>query len=201
MKRLLYCALISLVSAVIFSGCGKKEADVNVKTETAVEYTEGKTDFNPDVDDAEEIINEAMKVYSWFETDPLAYDEEGTTVFKDDKTGEESQLYRVIYSNLNTEENLRIYLKNYFSDEIVDELIGNGMYKTGKDNYLYTSGEPKSAAKENIQTEYRTVEVSDDVYVYEVDVAESETGEFNTYRYEYARIDGKWVFIEFYFIL
>lgn len=192
MKKYLYVAVAVALSVLVLSGCQKNNTEnTEIKIEPEVEFTQEIKEFNPEVDSPKTIITEANKVYSRFETDPFEYDEEHFIEIDGKK------YYRVLYSNLNTESDMRSYLKNYFSDEITDSLINNGVYKKGDDGYLYTDGigieEDKGFDFEN--AEYSIDEAGENEYRYSVKVEND--GNIITFNFYYAKINGKWVFIEF----
>ncbi|SBW06966.1 conserved exported hypothetical protein [uncultured Eubacteriales bacterium] len=76
-------------------------------------------------------FDEAATAYSWLRRAPLPLDR-GTTA----DLGDGRSWYRVDYPGISSMLELRTYLKNLFSDEIVDALLGEGSY-ADVDGVLY----------------------------------------------------------------
>ncbi|MBQ4084986.1 MAG: hypothetical protein IJC54_00245 [Clostridia bacterium] len=148
-----------------------------------------------DLQTPEQICTAAMEVYSWFALSPL-----DTDPSLPDSTG---LRFRVFDDRLQTADQLRAVVREYFSEEITEMLMGSGVYAE-EDGYLYTvpgAGRPIDEAI--VSTEYYLFEETDSARTYHAAVFYAdETGEISTleeYTLLMEKIDGKWVFTSFWF--
>ncbi len=144
----------------------------------------------------EEICLAAMEVYSWFALQPLDVDP--------DVPDSTLSRFRVFDERLNTKEKMTNVLQEYFSDEIVEMLLTSGVYAE-EDGFLYTGAErTREIDPTIISTEYYLAEETDEArtYIAAVFYADEETGEVGSleeYTLYMEKIDGKWVFTQFWF--
>lgn len=168
---------------------------------TDVCYAEGASDaavsdFSAEhLETPEQICSAAMEVYSWFAMAPLDVD-----LSMPDSTGVR---FRVFDERLNTPENLGEVVREYFSEEIAQMLMGSGVYAE-EDGFLYTAQEGARSIDETIvSTEYYLAEETDSARTYLAAVFYAdETGEIASleeYTLLMEKIDGKWVFTSFWF--
>lgn len=211
MKRYICLGLSVIFAVALATGCNKNNDDDNVVQEPVTEQiTEITTDTtteviqkadvvekiierNPEPLDytAQEIIVAAEKEYAWFVTEPLSHDENQSI------TVDGIKYYKVTDENKNTAEKLSHILSGYFSSEVIENLLANGMYVTGDDGFLYTKAEGKKANDDIASVEYTTAEVGENECYLKAEVTYKSSGETKIYSYDYAKVDQKWVFIDF----
>lgn len=154
-------------------------------------------DFDEDADDEEWLWSDsvedtmltALEAYSWFVLAPLDIDPE----FPD----ESGTLYRVLDERYNTKEALESYLKTIFSDEIVADLMGMGVY-TEIDGFLYTTEDGREMDPNIAENEFVLESEDDQTQVYKVYVFYYEdTEEMEELTYVRKKFGDTWKFTEF----
>lgn len=135
----------------------------------------------------------------------------GLAVEESDKyIDEENHIYYAVkYENINSLDDLKNYLLNIFSPQIVNELIGiksyiprfietdNKLYQESRDysiKLLYHSIAEKDIIIEK-ESDLKFVCIADKI-LYEEDKTESD-GAVYKFNYVYEKIDDKWIFTEF----
>ncbi|MDO4740196.1 MAG: hypothetical protein Q4A66_05970 [Eubacteriales bacterium] len=174
--------LCALLAALLLLGCASAQ--------------EVQEDFSAEhLRTPEEICTAAMEVYSWFALAPLDVD-----LAQPDSTG---LRFRVFDERLNRPELLEAVVREYFCEEIVQMLMGSGVYAE-EDGYLYTVPDTARAIDETIvSTEYYLAEETEDTRTYHAAVFYAdETGEIASleeYTFLMKKIDGEWLFTSFWF--
>ncbi len=150
--------------------------------------------------DPTEVLDPALEAYGWFMLAQLDADPERPKVVQDESTGEEKTWYPVTDQRFQTYADLDAYLRNLFSDEIADELLGYGYYQEF-DGQLYDFLGGRGANIFIDHVEYQTVSVTDTQAKYTVSVYYTEdSGEpENPKVLEFicTKVNGKWVFTQF----
>ncbi len=142
----------------------------------------------------EEIMSAALEIYSWFamgtlDVDPFAPSADGT-------------LFRVYDERLNTKAKLSSILHAYFSDEICRELLSSGVYRE-EDGYLYSGIDSREINPAIAETQYyisyedgETQHITAAVFYSEEEGVITSMEEYTFLR---EKIDGKWLFTDFWF--
>ena len=149
-------------------------------------YEEDTATNGEETDWREDILTEAQEVYGWFTTTPLDVDTEIT-----DDSGEYCM---VLDERFCTYDGMREFLTAYFSDEIADALLNNGMY-LHLGEYLYTKGEPLAQESEALETEYVIAQETEGIIIYDMNVTYE--GHSETVTYVLENIEGEWRFTQF----
>ena len=206
MKKYFLTLLILGLSVLLF-GCGTSTKETELTetpqtetTETAETDTEDTTAKAPDDGEMDAVFNEAYEVYQWFELDKLEVesDENGIVMYEIDG----NYYGKVADSRVSSFAELSDAVHTYFSDEICNQLLTDGLYME-ENGILYqlladrggdiTRGEILSQGvterTDNSVTYTVTVETYDPS-VYAVTGSEE-------IPFLYENIDGKWVFTRF----
>ncbi len=178
MHRTLFALLLSL--ALLLAPCALAEPDFTIPS-------------GPQ-DTPEEAVTSALEVYSWFamrplDTDPYLPDSDGSR-------------FRVYDDRLNTREGLMSAVREVFSEEICQELMESGVYYE-EDGYLYAGDEGRDPDPTIAYVEYVATPEGEDKIWYTAAVFYSEEEGVITSIDEYTslreKIDGRWVFTDFWF--
>ena len=160
------------------------------------ELTEPKEQDDASIDiakqTAEDAILPAMEVYSYFELYPL------TLNHKESK--QDGLYYRIQDKNLDTFDELRAFVSDYFSEEITQQLLSNMMY-TDIDGYLYAKGSGRKKREDIEHVSYSLVEMSDDLISYQIVITYAKESQEpinpKTLYFIREQQKGKWVFTAF----
>ena len=148
----------------------------------------------PEEETPEEVVTAAMEVYSWFAMQPLDIDP-----YQPDSDG---LRFRVLDERLNTLEGLYTAVRAVFSEEITQELLSSGVYYE-EDGYLYAAEDGRAMDPTIAYVEYVATPEGDDKVLYTAAVFYSEEEGVITSINEYTsvreKIDGEWVFTDFWF--
>ena len=206
MKKYFLTLLILGLSVLLF-GCGTSTKETELAetpqtetTETAETDTEDTTAKAPDDEEVDIIFNEAYEVYQWFELDKLEVesDENGIVMYE---IGD--SLYgKVADSRISSFAELSDAVHTYFSDEICNQLLSEGLY-IEENGVLYqlpadrgsdiTRGEILSQGVTERTDNAVTYTVTVETYDPSVDAV---TGS-EEIPFLYENINGKWVFTRF----
>lgn len=141
-----------------------------------------------------ELIESAMKIYSWFVQVPLEVD------YNNKIQDGEKEWFKVKDEKYNTHKKLDNYLRTIFSSDIVDKLWNYNVYKE-INGYLYCLDGGRGANIFIEGVKYDTTSVCENKIVYSVTVTFSkDSGEKeNPKVFEFVRekIDESWVFTSF----
>ena len=199
-----FLALLILGLSVLLFGCGASTKETGStgtpQTETAETDTEDTTAKAPDDEEMDIIFNEAYEVYQWFELDKLEVesDENGIVMYE---IGD--SLYgKVADSRISSFAELSDAVHTYFSDEICNQLLSEGLY-IEENGVLYqlpadrgsdiTRGEILSQGVTERTDNAVTYTVTVETYDPSVDAV---TGS-EEIPFLYENINGKWVFTRF----
>ncbi len=200
MKRRVWLLLLLL----FLSGCGSAAAPAPAEAEEpapAVEAGLSATllDSQPRPPMEEEILAayyRAEEAYGWFDLAPLP--SSGGTVRLHG-----ASYRRVDRPGMESEDDLRAYLRSLFSAELTDRLLslgGERPYYQDVDGALHVSfsGRERDGGKGASQVE--VVQVDSQSYSLEVSVElldESDVAGLECWSFPYAYVDGRWVFTDF----
>ena len=206
MKKYFLTLLILGLSVLLF-GCGAStketgstETPQTETTETAETDTEDTTAKAPDDGEMDAVFNEAYEVYQWFELDKLEVesDENGIVMYEIDG----NYYGKVADSRVSSFAELSDAVHTYFSDEICNQLLTDGLYME-ENGVLYqlladrggdiTRGEILSQGVTERTDNSVTYTVTVETYDPSVDAV---TGS-EEIPFLYENIDGKWVFTRF----
>lgn len=206
MKKYFLTLLILGLSVLLF-GCGTSTKETELTetpqtetTETAETDTEDTTVKAPDDGEMDAVFNEAYEVYQWFELDKLEVesDENGIVMYEIDG----NYYGKVADSRVSSFAELSDAVHTYFSDEICNQLLTDGLYME-ENGVLYqlladrggdiTRGEILSQGVTERTDNSVTYTVTVETYDPSVDAV---TGS-EEIPFLYENIDGKWVFTRF----
>lgn len=217
MKKYLALTLI-LCAALVLFGCQQTTADTGgtTSTDTTTSATtdsdtdnettdtdngNGSTAATPSDSDVAGAFEGAYIVYEWFDLDPLTVetDADGNVVFY--TVGDNAYLGKVDDSRVSSMDDLKAQLKNYFSADVYNTLLGDGRYL--EDNgVLYevladrgadiTVGDTLSKKV----TARSATSITFTVTVENLDDSGEASGSKNV-DYLYEKVDGNWVFTSF----
>ena len=206
MKKYFLTLLILGLSVLLF-GCGTSTKETELTetpqtetTETAETDTEDTTAKAPDDGEMDAVFNEAYEVYQWFELDKLEVesDENGIVMYEIDG----NYYGKVADSRVSSFAELSDAVHTYFSDEICNQLLTDGLYME-ENGILYqlladrggdiTRGEILSQGVTERTDNSVTYTVTVETYDPSVDAV---TGS-EEIPFLYENIDGKWVFTRF----
>lgn len=206
MKKYFLTLLILGLSVLLF-GCGTSTKETELTetpqtetTETAETDTEDTTAKAPDDGEMDAVFNEAYEVYQWFELDKLEVesDENGIVMYEIDG----NYYGKVADSRVSSFAELSDAVHTYFSDEICNQLLTDGLYME-ENGVLYqlladrggdiTRGEILSQGVTERTDNSVTYTVTVETYDPSVDAV---TGS-EEIPFLYENIDGKWVFTRF----
>lgn len=150
-----------------------------------------------------DVLKPAMEVYKRFAvfSYPVDYDRPSKI------DGYDWDFYKLSNEAIDTPEEMREYLGYYFTDEIIDELLGeNSNYKVGEDGYLYSADGGRGIDPDYMGESCEVIDNTDDHLSYEVvakyENAETGEGYVEVYTFEMVKLeDGRWVFSVFPFYL
>lgn len=206
MKKYFLTLLILGLSVLLF-GCGTSTKETELTetpqtetTEMAETDTEDTTAKAPDDGEMDAVFNEAYEVYQWFELDKLEVesDENGIVMYEIDG----NYYGKVADSRVSSFAELSDAVHTYFSDEICNQLLTDGLYME-ENGVLYqlladrggdiTRGEILSQGVTERTDNSVTYTVTVETYDPSVDAV---TGS-EEIPFLYENIDGKWVFTRF----
>ena len=206
MKKYFLTLLILGLSVLLF-GCGTSTKETELTetpqtetTETAETDTEDTTAKAPDDGEMDAVFNEAYEVYQWFELDKLEVesDENGIVMYEIDG----NYYGKVADSRVSSFAELSDAVHTYFSDEICNQLLTDGLYME-ENGVLYqlladrggdiTRGEILSQGVTERTDNSVTYTVTVETYDPSVDAV---TGS-EEIPFLYENIDGKWVCTRF----
>ena len=206
MKKYFLTLLILGLSVLLF-GCGTSTKETELTetpqtetTETAETDTEDTTAKAPDDGEMDAVFNEAYEVYQWFELDKLEVesDENGIVMYEIDG----NYYGKVADSRVSSFAELSDAVHTYFSDEICNQLLTDGLYME-ENGILYqlladrggdiTRGDILSQGVTERTDNSVTYTVTVETYDPSVDAV---TGS-EEIPFLYENIDGKWVFTRF----
>jgi len=169
MKRLftfVICAVFVLASCSRVENEGRTS---NVSTEEMTIYSDSM--FILDEKERNKFIKlyeEALKVYRWFNYSTMELNYERP--FISDKE-EYEHLYEIKDNALSTMNELRNYVSNYFSKELVDELLDNQQLYTEVDGKLYGRAADRGSDITKGEREvYKLIKIDEQNYVFRVEV-------------------------------
>ena len=217
MKRymIVVCSIAAMLS---FAGCSRESsssmpevslppASLSILEEPSSsvlnpENTGGLAD--PASTSAEELIEPAMEVSSWFALGSMPLASESRTAINP-ITGEEDTFQRVDSPYFSNYEGLKNYLSHFFSDEIIEHLLEEYPVCMDIDGTLYMIPTCRGANIFIKDAVFSTEEVTDTsarlsaAISYDPDAGELENPK--TYEFVCQKIDGKWVFTTFEYYL
>lgn len=200
MKRRVWLLLLLL----FLSGCGNAAAPAPAEADEPPQAPEAGLsatllESQPRPPMEEEILAayyRAEEAYGWFDLAPLP------------SSGETVRLHgasyrRVDHPGMESEDDLRAYLRSLFSAELTDRLLslgGERPYYQDVDGALHVSfsGRERDSGKGAAQVE--VVQVDSQNYSLEVSVElldESAVAGLECWSFPYAYVDGRWVFTDF----
>lgn len=162
----------------------------------STELGEGKGDTVPEVENVKEAYGKAIEAFAWFEISTMPLESSAREI--------DGRIYnKVKHDTIKTYADLEMYLHSLFSEDIVRE-------KLNKSNKLYRDieGALYGMSADRGTDLYKgdaTLEVrqeSDEKFICVVEVEllreDYEVIGYETHKFSYELIDGKWVFTNFY---
>ena len=217
MKRYiaLFCCMMVMFS---FSGCGQKNsssvpevslppASLSILEEPSDSASNSENAVglsDPARASAEDLIEPAMEIYSWFALGRMPLSSETRTSINP-LTGEEDTFQRVDSPLFSDYEGLKTYLRHFFSDEIIQHLLEEYPICKDIDGVLYMVPAGRGANIFIKDVVFSTEEVNDTFaklsasISYDPDAGESENPK--SYEFTCQKIDGKWIFTTFEYYL
>lgn len=211
MKR--YIAWTSLLLALsLLTGCQQRESDLSQislppaslsvledpSSSAQQDPSEGLPD--PATTPAEELIEPALEVYSWFALGSMPLSGETKTA-TNPTTGTEEQFQRVDNPHFGCYQEMEDYLKTFFSDEIVGNLLEEYPFCQDIDGQLYMIPVGRGSNLSIKDVTFSTEEVSESqarlsaCVSFDPDLSEEESPK--NYEFICQKVDGKWVFTTF----
>ena len=177
MKKILLFAAAALL---LLGGCQTQK--IPVPTDAQLEYAYEK----------------AAEAYSWFDMKTMDSD------FQDQQVFEGNVYERVRNTEITSLDQLKEYLHDIFSDDIIDSLIARNIYRDF-DGKLYTLNSARGADITKGEESLEIIRENDERIIFriEVEILSPETGEVMSeeiYDFEYAYAGGKWLFTHFFLI-
>jgi|GEM_PF-5628534 len=199
MRKWAFHGLLALVlaSLLLMTSCGSFLDG----SEESKSHSTQKKDPNspPETEEMIQIYKEAKAVYEYMMVShfPLRTSESSVII-------EGMDYYRVEFDDIETMTDLKKYLKKYFSDLIIDEMLNQDIKRYREiDGALYglngdrglnpVMGEEQFAYNESSDTKVRL-----EVMVEILGEDDSETAiSYESYFFVYEKLEGKWVFTDF----
>ena len=204
MKNLLVYVLCTVFLLVGCQGVEKVVEDKGVDTssEEITIYSDSMFLTNEqEISKFIELYEDALKVYRWFNYSTMELDYERPI---QSNQAEHQHLYEIKDNTFSTMNDLRNYVSNYFSKELVDELMENQQLYKEIDGKLYgTAADRGSDITKGDREVYKVIKLDEQKYMFrvEVDVVHPENRlnviEIEVVDFPMEKINDNYVFTEF----